>query len=60
MIYAIRLLALVVLCTQLFIVQSQAQNQSGKQVAQKRSDIEELKRRIDEIQRQNQKQIEQK
>ncbi len=58
MIYAIRLLALVVLCTQLFIVQSQAQNQSGKQVAQKRSDIEELKRRIDEIQRQNQKQIE--
>jgi len=46
MIYAIRLLALVVLCTQLFIVQSQAQNQSGKQVAQKRSDIEELKRPI--------------
>ncbi|MFQ5787632.1 MAG: porin [Thermodesulfobacteriota bacterium] len=58
MIYLLRLLALVVLCTQLFIVQSQAQNQSGKQVAQKRSDIEELKRRIDEIQRQNQKQIE--
>jgi phosphate-selective porin OprO/OprP len=55
---AIRRLTLgVLLGVSLLAVDSYAQELNGKQVAQSRTQIEELKQQIDEIQRQNQQQI---
>jgi TolA-binding protein len=54
-----RLILGVLLGVSLLIVDSYGQELNGKQVAQSRSQIEELKQQIEEIQRQNQRQIQQ-
>jgi hypothetical protein len=54
-----RLILGVMLGVSLLVVDSYAQELTGKQVAQSRSQIDELKQQIDEIQRQNQQQIQQ-
>ena len=52
-----RLILGVMLGVTLLVVDSYAQELAGKQVAQSKSQIEELKQQIEEIQRQNQQQI---
>lgn len=51
------LILCIMLGVSLLVVDSYAQDLTGKQVAQSSSQIEELKQQIDEIQRQNQRQI---
>jgi len=57
MMLILRVLLVALVCAPLVSIESEAQDINGKQVAQRSSQIQELKDQIDEIQRQNQQQI---